>query len=29
MDDRWTDSLTIGTTIGSGVMAGLFFAFSV
>lgn len=29
MDDRWTEGLTVGTTVGAGLMAGLFFAFSV
>jgi uncharacterized membrane protein len=29
MDDSWTEGLAVGTTIGVGLMAGLFFTFSV
>jgi len=29
MDDRFTEGLTMATTLGAGVMAGLFFTFSV
>jgi uncharacterized membrane protein len=29
MDDSWTEGLAVATTVGTGLMAGLFFAFSV